>query len=44
MTDVGAPAKGFSAAEIDEIAELIGAGRANCNEDGGTGVLTCETD
>jgi hypothetical protein len=44
MRDIGAPAKGFSGAEIDEIAELIGAGRANCNEDGRTGVLTCEKD
>jgi hypothetical protein len=44
MNDIGAPAKGFSAGEIDEIAELIGAGRANCNEDRRTGVLTCERD
>ena len=44
MSDIGAPAKGFSAAEIDEMAKLIGAGRATCDKDGGAGVLTCERD
>lgn len=44
MNDIGAPAKGFSAAEIDEMAELTGAGRVDCKEDRRAGVLTCQRD
>lgn len=44
MNDIGAPAKGFSAAEIDEIAHVIGAGRANCNENRRARIVTCERD